>query len=366
MDSQHRERLSVELEIKLLRQLALEWQDINHSYFKGVLATPLFRLSEARELLGEWSGGTRTLTISRSLILECPWHEVREVFKHEIAHQFVGEFLQADETAHGPVFKDTCARLGIASEARATVSARAEDDGRGDRMVARIRKLLALAESPNQHEAEAATVAAQRLMLKFNIDVERAYKSATSTRRYGYRYLGEPSGRIFEHERRLSCILTDYFFVEGIWVPAFRPRDGKRGNVLEICGQETNLVMAEHVYKFLLATADRLWKIYKIRHQLRANRNRRIFLAGVMDGFATKLASQQTEFQEQGLVWIPHADLNEYFRRRHPSIETVRRGGNRRNEAYTDGQTAGSEIVLSQPVADSSSQHPQRALPPAK
>lgn len=50
------------------------------------------------------------------------------------------------------------------------------EDGEEDRVVQRIRKLMALAEiaeSPNQHEAEAAATAACKLMLRFNIDVER-------------------------------------------------------------------------------------------------------------------------------------------------------------------------------------------------
>ena len=50
-------------------------------------------------------------------------------------------------------------------------------------------------------------------------------------RRYGFRHLGRPSGRILEHDRRLAAILTTYFFVEGLWIPVYRPREGKRASI---------------------------------------------------------------------------------------------------------------------------------------
>ena len=51
------------------------------------------------------------------------------------------------------------------------------------KVVERIARLLALAESPNRHEAEAAMAAAQRLMLKHNLDAAalRALRAATGS-----------------------------------------------------------------------------------------------------------------------------------------------------------------------------------------
>jgi hypothetical protein len=327
------------------------------------------QLSNTRTRLGQWHGDLRSLEISRPLVLERPWAVVMEVLKHEVAHQYVDEILHADETAHGPTFVRVCERHGI--DARATASSdvlseagdASESSDAASRTVARIRKLLALAQSPNQHEAETAATAARRLMLKFNIEVDQTRTPADESRRsYGYRHLGQGSGRILEHERRLAKILIDYFFVEGIWLPIYRPLDGKRGTVFEICGLEPNLLMAEHVHAFLLATAERLWSEYKRESQRSSNRDRQAFLAGVMRGFEAKLATQSAEFSEQGLVWVPAPDLHQYFRKRYPKITTVRRDGARRNEAYAEGNRAGKSIVLSQPVTSGSSGGRPKAL----
>jgi len=361
-------RLSAALEAKLLDRLRHEWHAINYTYFKEALRAPLLQLADSRRRLGQWHADRRTIEVSRSLVLEYPWTEVMEVLKHEVAHQYVDERLDVDETAHGPSFRQVCARLGIDASATGSPSRELGED-RDDpahRVVQRIRKLLALAQSPNQHEAETAATAARKLMLKFNVEVEgpRADSRDPSHdgRRYGYRHLGRPSGRIYEHERRLARILTDYFFVEGIWLPVYRPHDGKRGSVLEICGLEHNLLMAEHVHAFLGATALRLWADYRREHGGGSNRDRQAFLAGVMRGFEAKLAAQDRGFEEQGLVWVPAPELDAYFRRRYPRVHTERRRGARRNEAFASGREAGREIVLSQPVESTGASGRPKAL----
>src|SRR5690606_8323854 len=102
-----------------------------------------------------------------------------------------------------------------------------------------------------------------------------------------------PTARLQLYHRKLSHILVRYFFVEGIWIPVYRPREGKTGTVLEICGRPENLQMAEFVYDFLLRTTDRLWLEHKRAQGLRSNQNRRNFIAGALSGFEDKLRTQR-------------------------------------------------------------------------
>lgn len=356
------EALGAALEAKLLARVVGEWDSMNATYFREVLRRPVFRLSETRAQLGQWNGSVRSLELSRPLVLEHPWTVVVEVLKHEVAHQFVDEVMRVDEPPHGPTFQRVCAQLGIAGHARAELPPPpVVEDAPENRVVQRIRKLLALAESPNQHEAEAAATAARKLMLRFNIEVEREAPEPAA-KRYGFRHLGRPSGRILEHDRRLALILTTYFFVDGLWVPVYRPLEGKRGSVLEICGLEPNLAMAEHVHTFLSETALRLWAEYRRTAERTSNRDRQAFLAGVMSGFEAKLAAQNSQFQEQGLVWVPGPELGAYFKRRYPRTQTVRRGGASRNAAYARGEEAGGDIVLSKPVESRGTSAQPKAL----
>ena len=98
--------------------------------------------------------------------------------------------------------------------------------------------------------------AAQRLMLKYNLEVSLE----NGARDYCFRHLGKPTGRVYEAQRILALILSEHFFVETIWVPVWRPKEGKRGSVIEVCGTRTNVEMADYAHDFLLQTSERLWR----------------------------------------------------------------------------------------------------------
>ena len=345
--------LSASLEVALLRELAEAYRTMNVSYFGRALRPPAIVLSSAASWLGRWLADTRTLEIGRRLVLEHPWTAVLEVLKHEMAHQYVDEVLGKTNERHGPVFRDVCIRRGIDPKASglpepATTGSpdRTDDD---ERVLARVARLLALAESANEHEAHAAMTAAQRLMLKYNLDAVAAQNA--QKKRYAFRQLGRVSGRVQESERLLAGILGEHFFVEVIWVPAYRPAEGKRGSVLEASGTEANLEMAAYVHAFLTHTAEQLWLTHKREAAIQSNRDRQTFLAGVMLGFHEKLCNTRTVNQEQGLVWVGDAELETYYRRRHPHIRREHHAGNQRNSAREQGRRAGRDIVLHRPVS---------------
>jgi len=352
--------LTAALEAALARELLSTWKQLNLAYFKGKLVAPTLHLVPYASRLGLWRRDTRTIEIARPFVLAEPWGAVVEVLKHEMAHQYVHEVLgESGETAHGPAFRATCARLGIDERASGVPRGHTADAGEA-RSVQRIAKLLVLAESANRSEAEAAAAAAQRLMLKYNLEVH-------GKRDYAHRHLGRPSGRVGEAERLLAMILGKHFFVEVIWVPVYRAAEGKRGSVLEICGTHANLAMAEYVHGYLLHAGEQLWEQHRRAHGVRGNRDRRTFLAGVMSGFAEKLARQTAVNKEQGLVWVKDGELSDFLRRRHPYIRHVRHDGHRRNEAFARGKEAGRALVLRKGVGAADAPTARgRLLPPAR
>jgi len=329
--------LSAALEAALLRQLLGTWRTLNDSYFKSRLRAPTLALIDGAQKLGQWLAGERRLELQRAFVVDGAWGSVVEVLKHEMAHQFVTEVLgDPDATPHGPAFRAVCERHGIDASAAGVPDAAASPEA--DRILSRVSKLLALAESPNVHEAELAMSEAQRLMLRHNIDV-------TAQAAYSFRHLGTPTGRVSEAERILANILNDHFFVECIWVPVWRAREGKRGSVLEVCGTTLNLTIAEHTHAFLIHTADRLWAQYR-REQRVGNRDRRTYQAGVMTGFREKLDAQRRRNTRAGLVWVGDGDLTKYWRSRHPYVRSIRHYGAEPNEAHAHGRAAGRSIVL--------------------
>lgn len=353
------QRLSAELQAALVRELQSTYSQLNHQHFKGSLRAAAIKIGEGRGRLGLWSSSSRVIEIARFVVLDHPWCVVVEVLKHEMAHQYVHEVLRiTDETAHGPAFRDVCKRLGIDATAAGMPRVAGSESENETRVLERIARLLALAESPNEHEAHAAMSAAQRLMLKYNLENVRAKTEQT----YSFRHIGTPVPRTSEAGRILGGILAKHFFVEVIWVPVFVPLEGKRATVLEASGTVANLEMAAYVHAYVMHTAEQLWVQHRRARKI-GNRDRRTFMAGVMTGFLEKLDAERAASREEGLVWVKDADLHAYHRKRFPHIQTIRHAGNRRTEAHAHGREAGRNIVLRKPVSSGSNGGPAPQLP---
>lgn len=341
--------LHVDLDAALLRELSDTWREFNANHFRHRLRPPVLELSDGGRKLGQWNSVTRTLSIDRGLVHAQPWSVVREVLKHEIAHQFVDEVLKIhDQSAHGSAFEDVCRRFGIDSRATGMPALPTGDKtgGGGSPVLRRISRLLALAESPNAHEAEAAMNTAQRLMLKHNIDAQ----VAAAREGYAFVHLGVPRQRVDAAEHVLAGLLARHFFVEAIWVPSYSAKDGRRGRVLELCGTVSNLEVACYVHGFLLETGERLWREHKRRHGIGSDLERRRYLVGVMSGFDDKLKSASQENQREGLIWVGDPGLEGYLHQRYPRRSGGSGIGVRQTAAYQHGREAGQKIVLHKPV----------------
>jgi hypothetical protein len=342
-------RLSLELENLALQAAAEEYDQLNYSLFRNRLRRPPLSWAESHTTLGAWTAMPAGISLSVSLLTRHNWVTLVEVLKHEMAHQFVSEVLgKTDETAHGPAFAKVCADRGIDARAAGNPAA---DSGVADHAIDKIRRLLALAESANQHEAEAAMAAAQRLMLKYNLEeVQR-----NEVRNFVVAHLGEPTGRVQESQRVLAGILRKFFFVEVLWISVWRPREAKRGSILEVCGTKPNVEMAEYVHAFLTQGAERLWKQHKLARDISHDRDRRKFHAGVMSGFYKKLDSERAPRALEGLVWSGDAQLQAHFKTRYPKTTTSHYSSSSGTEAHSAGRAAGQNLVLHRGIQQGSS-----------
>lgn len=338
-----------------MRAVMSEYMTLNHERFGHMLRLPPLAFIDSRVRLGHWVTNPRGIELARSLLTDHGWGVLVEVLKHEMAHQYVEEVIGIiDEPPHGPAFRHVCAERGIDSRPAGLPSAADLDStSQRGRVLDRISKLLSLAQSANEHEAQSAANTAQRLMLKYNLDWVRQPQASE----YAFRHVGRETGRVSEHERVVAAILDEHFFVDAIWVPVWRASEGKSGSVLELCGSTTNLEIAAYVYDFLLQTAERLWKEHKRELRITANRDRRAYLAGVMTGFEEKLVEQQRSAKQEGLVWVGDPALRSWFRERHPRIRTIRREASGDWLAREHGREAGREIVLRRGVTEGSTRN---------
>ncbi len=328
-----------------MKQLQEEWRQANYTFFKGRMHPPVLGFHASKVLAGLWKGGKeRRLSLHQNLLSEGDWGKVREVLLHEMAHQYVEEVLHiTEESAHGTSFKQVCKERGI--DYRGSGKLRSASSGTGSeeqKILRRVRKLLALSESTNQFEAEQAMAKAQELLLRHQLslecfDEEREYLSCR---------LGEV-GRRNTIKSLVASILSRFFFVEVIWVPGYDIRQDKKGKILEISGSRENIEIASYVHDFLHREGEILWKKYKKEKGIKGNMHRRTFIQGVLSGFASGLEKQKKSQEEKGLIWVGDPGLLRYYALRNPRIQRKSlRYGTTSPLVYAHGRAEGESLKL--------------------
>ncbi len=287
------------------------------------LALPNFVLNDQlTATLGRWDASTRTITLAATMYNRATWHDVQLVLKHEIAHQVVSEIFGVQgDTPHGQHFQRACAILGISAAARHRLAVPSKSDA--SRLSDRIRKLLALGQSPNKHESERALAKARELSIKYNL---REHTPRTPAD-YALRPLGPLYKRVPSFIWYITAILTEHYFVRYICRPqGAAEADGTNGDVrrvIELYGTLDNLDLAEYIYYYLLHEGERLWYVYRIDNRLRNNRLRLSFLKGLYSGFRNKLDTERQQQQntaEAALVQRGDPALHTFFRERNPRV----------------------------------------------
>jgi hypothetical protein len=334
----------------LLQALRSELATINVEFFGGGLRPAQLTLDDSTLKLAHWRRIDRTISVARAFLTRATWTAVREVLKHESAHQYVDEVLRVEgESAHGETFRRVCADRGIDAAAAGAIDGDAEvRDVDVERVLRRVEKLLALAASDNKNEAEAAADAAQRLMLEHNLAAQHR------PRRYVVRPLGKPVTRMHAHEKLLGALLSQHYFVDTIIVRAWCDDALKMGTVLEVAGTPENVEMASWVHAFLLGAAERCFRDEHRQRQL-PQRERLPFFAGFMMGVQDKLERESKAKEERGLVWVGDADLEHYAHLRHPRVRRGRIAGAVR-EGHQAGREAGNEVVIGRPLDEAPAQ----------
>ena len=190
-------RWTVALEHALLIHLQQNWTQQNHDLFRGQWS-PALALHDGRKHLGQWMPTIRTISFSRMWVQTTPWTTVIEVLKHEMAHQYVSEILKVhNEPPHGPAFRSVCAQFHIDSRAQGLPDV---VDKKSSKVVDKIQKLLALAQSPNEHEAKLALQKARQWMNEYELEWSQRTREAS----FSHRCLGPNKGRFDPWEKMLA------------------------------------------------------------------------------------------------------------------------------------------------------------------
>ena len=350
-----------ELERGVLKGMACEWEAALHNLDptqRQLIRRPLFAIKDMQTRWGNWSKEKREIALSRQLVQNYPWDSIRDVLLHEMAHQIAQQFFGASNQApHGSAFKQACGLLRIQPAASGSYRPlqdrfRESHSSHYDKRLLRIKKLLALAESKNRFEADAAMAKAHELIARHNIEFNRL----ENKRQYLSIFIGSPALRHPREDYHLANLLQDYYFVSGIWVSAYVIEKGKMGRVLEISGTVPNLKIAEYVHDFISQFIDAQWHKYNCGKKL--NRFRKTdFAVGIIEGFRGKLdlniKKKKAKKDLFALIRKGDPQLEKYFKFKYPHTATVKKTANRQDvRVMRDGQKVGKKLVITRGICE--------------
>jgi hypothetical protein len=342
-------------------RLYTEYENILYQ-FKVRLRKPVIRIEPVSSTWGKWNPEVCSITLSLRLIEQYPWDIVVEVLKHEMAHQLAGDCPHGDHAGHphGAKFKQACSLLGVADWAAGATGnlpleipnwrqrTLTQDE---ERLLKRAEKLLALAESSNQHEAALAVERVRQLYAKYNL--ERL--AAGNTPSHVYCVINMRRRRIDSDDSAIFSILTAHFMVRTVFTSIYDASDLGEYRAVELLGTRENVLMAEYVYHFLRHKLDMLWGDYRNRNQIRKTaRARRSYMLGVLAGFREKLegpseepAAEEVNTTSEALLRTADLQLKAFVASRYPRLTTRWWGsGYRDRESFGAGKSDGRSITL--------------------
>ena len=213
------------------------------------------------------------------------------------------------------------------------------------KIIERVRKLMALGESPNKGESEAAIFRAQQLIEKYNIEQGDLEDPENKVIEYTYEF----KGYIF-HEYRLPIIFAHLFDCVAVV--------NRKGTVFEISsndvtviGTTLNVEMVKNATTLTrLSIASELVEMKKtIRYMGRTARN--TFADGIVSRLEDRAIVVIAEREKQradtgkGLVHVSKTDA--YMKENYPNLRHADvRAGSPEDALFRAGEQAGNNISL--------------------
>lgn len=310
---------------------------------------------------GEYNHSERTIFLSRKLIQNFSWAHTIGVLKHEMAHQIVYESNAANVLPHGKEFKQACEQILVpplfASAAVELIDENPDfeltsSSTEQNHLIEKVKKLMSLATSNNEHEANLATAKVHELYLKYNLEKIGLNKNSE----FDHLIIETNKKRLSVFEKKIISILVDFYFVKAIVIQQFNPKTLEHNQAIELMGLRENIQMAEYVYHFLLRSCD---QIAKQAQQKLSKVERDSLKIGLLDGFDLKLKNEtQIQIEKtncKSLLVISDQKLDYYLHQYYPRLRSLKSSSRSLNtDQYSQGVSAGQKMNLNKPITRSS------------
>lgn len=359
------EHLDSLLHTAWLSQLAREYSNI--CYQHGIrLQPPILSISRDTRQLGTWSSADRRLSLSHALIIAHPWNLTLQVLKHEMAHQMCSELHGREDAGHGPLFREACTRLGLDApfhrasadldEGLASLGQGSAATGQGQQIIDKVRKLLALGGSDNEHEAALAVQRAGELLARYRLDFDALAEDEGLV----HRTINTGGRTLPVHRKSICSILETCFAVRVICASLYEPLPNLSFKTIELLGREEEVAIAEHCYHFLENRLQILWQQNRRGFSGNGRIAKKSYYLGLLAGFRETLERSRSGSAGPNRTSTPPTDLpalraqqrlEDFVAFRFPRLRQMRgKSTTMHGEAYRQAVAAGRKLTLHRPM----------------
>lgn len=211
-----------------------------------------------------------------------------------------------------------------------------------NKLIEKIKKLLALATSDNQFEAEAASKMAQSLLLKHNISMATVEASQNE-----FIEISEELTRQPVEAKFINSLLIEFFFIKII--------HSKRDGQLLFLGTKENIEIAMFVRDFLKNSFKSLYKSENVKQAWRG-KNKNSFYLGLYKGLNEQFEAQRKkavdEAQAGNALMVVDKALVRFMNKEHSDLKSksAARINNRNADAVENGKEHGRNLNIARGV----------------
>ena len=288
--------------------------------------------------------------LNKRLMYGAKGEVLRNILRHELAHLITFLRWGTGISAHGKEFRDVCRSYGWTEtvwEATLNLKLANEqilEEGDEKKIIDKVKKLLALAQSDNVHEAEMATLKANQLLIHHNL-------SALEEDEGGFDELYVR--KVFQIKRATSKYqaiqeILQFFYVYPIF------SYGKGQVALEVTGTKENVLIAEYVAHYLDEELERLY----VKSGLRGIHQKKSFMQGVAEGYQLKHKKHQDQLkpQHQKALMIIENQLQQGIQKIYGQLSYRSHMAQYDPRAKSLGQLSGQQLTIHKGISNNSGQ----------
>ncbi len=299
---------------------------------------------ESKNTLGYFDPHTFQIALNKKLMLGIKEQTLKDILRHELAHYLCFLSYRNDFAPHGEEFKQVCSLYNwdkSVSKAHIDIDLTDENiegDLRAEKLKTKFQALLKLASSDNIHEAELATIKANQMLLKYNLELSQDSEELIY------------ADILLTFKKKSAKMIAIYDIISTFMVKPILIY-GHKQVALEACGSKTNIELAQYIAHFLNQEFERLWEKNK-SISLKGMRAKNSFFKGIAAGYLEKneLSLRQLDKESQNaliaLSKTRDINMNLIYKR----TSSSRSQNTIDSSAMAQGKIAGKNLSINQAI----------------